>query len=63
MSSSDIAMPQRRSEARARVALAAARSAARGKVEPEGESGEGIAAIQSAAVDACGPGLGEAQCF
>eukprot|EP00965_Chrysotila_dentata_P016387 542140-Pleurochrysis_carterae.AAC.1 len=64
MSGPDIAQPQRRSEARARAApMAAARGAVSELVQLEGARGNGIAAIQSAAVDACGLGLGKAHCF
>eukprot|EP00965_Chrysotila_dentata_P008531 277607-Pleurochrysis_carterae.AAC.2 len=63
MSEIDIAQAQWRFKARARAALAAARVAVKGVVETEGLRGWGIAAIQSAAVDACGLGLGEADCF
>eukprot|EP00965_Chrysotila_dentata_P025070 831192-Pleurochrysis_carterae.AAC.1 len=49
----------RRPEAAARAASAAARNAGSGVVELEGTGEEKIAALQSAAVDAGGPGLEE----
>eukprot|EP00965_Chrysotila_dentata_P140529 4646591-Pleurochrysis_carterae.AAC.1 len=63
MSEPDIARPQRRSEAAARAALAAARGAVIGLEELEGQGGGGIAALQSAAVDASGLGLEEVKYF
>eukprot|EP00965_Chrysotila_dentata_P153240 5064408-Pleurochrysis_carterae.AAC.1 len=65
MSEPDVAMPQRRFEGRGAGGFSDCAQRSQGHGRARGRKGGGVkgsAAIQSAVIDACGLGLGKAQC-